>query len=106
MFKNYTVVYAQPSLYPGNCWAMEGQNGHATVKLREGVVITGVTIDHIPQELSPNGTLDTAPKDFSVQVCDHRYNIKVLWITFGTLCLFIGIYLAGRGTCFTWEIHL
>lgn len=28
--------------------------------------MTGVTVDHIPHELSPNGTLDTAPKDFAV----------------------------------------
>lgn len=32
-------------------------------------MITGVTLDHIPRELSPNGSLDTAPKDFSVHVC-------------------------------------
>ena len=47
---------------------MDGRSGHATIKLREEVVVTGVTIDHIPLELSPNGTLDTAPKDFTVQV--------------------------------------
>ena len=31
------------------------------------MVITGVTVDHIPPELSPNGTLDTAPREFRVQ---------------------------------------
>lgn len=60
-------VIIEPSMYPGNCWAMEGQSGFATIKLRSEVVITGVTVDHIPQELSPNGTLDTTPKDFVVQ---------------------------------------
>lgn len=59
-------IIIEPSLYPGNCWAMAGQSGHATLKLRDEVVITGVTLDHIPQELSPNGTLDTTPKDFTV----------------------------------------
>ncbi len=68
----YSKLCLQPSLYPGNCWAMEGQSGHATIKLREEVVVTGVTIDHIPQELSPNGTLDTAPKDFTVKVCEFQ----------------------------------
>lgn len=34
------------------------------------MVITGVTIDHIPQELSPsNDALDTTPKEFTVIVC-------------------------------------
>lgn len=30
------------------------------------MVVTGVTVDHIPPELSPDGILDTAPKDFAV----------------------------------------
>ena len=27
-----------------------------------------MTLDHIPRELSPNGSLDSAPKDFTVYV--------------------------------------
>ena len=40
------------------------------------MVITGVTIDHIPQELSPsNDTLDTTPKDFAVVV---RFTVDLI----------------------------
>ena len=37
------------------------------------VVVTGVSIDHIPKELARNGILDSAPKDFTVFVstCTH-----------------------------------
>ena len=36
------------------------------IQLRDEVIVTGVTVDHIPHELSPNGTLDTAPREFAV----------------------------------------
>ena len=32
------------------------------------VLITGITIEHIPKELSPNGSLDSAPKDIMLVV--------------------------------------
>lgn len=38
------------------------------LQLKSEVVLNGVTLDHIPKTLSPNGKLDSAPKEFSVYV--------------------------------------
>jgi SUN domain-containing protein 1/2 len=56
----------QPHVYPGDCWAMDGTKGHALIRLKEAVVVTGVTVEHIPKELTPSGTLSSAPKEFRI----------------------------------------
>ena len=39
-----------------------------TLQLKDNVQITGITVEHIPKELSPNGNLDSAPKDIMLVV--------------------------------------
>ena len=39
-----------------------------SLQLKDTVLITGATIEHIPKELSPNGSLDSAPKDIMLMV--------------------------------------
>ena len=39
-----------------------------SLQLKEPIVITGVTLEHIPKELTPNGSLSSAPKDFRIVV--------------------------------------
>ena len=39
-----------------------------SLQLKDTVLITGATIEHIPKELSPNGSLDSAPKDIMLVV--------------------------------------
>ena len=39
-----------------------------TVQLKQPIVITTVTLEHIPKELTPTGSLSSAPKDFTVVV--------------------------------------
>lgn len=39
-----------------------------SLQLKDTVLITGITIEHIPKELSPNGSLDSAPKDIMLVV--------------------------------------
>lgn len=56
----------QPQVYPGDCWAYEGSKGHALIRLKDEIVITGVTLEHIPRALTPNGSLTTAPHNFTV----------------------------------------
>lgn len=55
------------------------------------MIITGVTLDHIPRELTPNGTLSSAPQNFTVYVsitrsalCFDSYDLTmVLQLGFG-----------------------
>ena len=43
-------------------------NTVCSLQLKDTVLITGVTIEHIPKELSPNGSLESAPKDIKLMV--------------------------------------
>ena len=38
------------------------------MQLKDKVLVTGVSVEHIPKSLAPNGTVDSAPRDFSVYV--------------------------------------
>uniref|UniRef100_A0A2K6TIA0 Sad1 and UNC84 domain containing 2 n=1 Tax=Saimiri boliviensis boliviensis TaxID=39432 RepID=A0A2K6TIA0_SAIBB len=59
-------VILQPDVYPGNCWAFQGPQGFAVVRLSARIRPTAVTLEHVPKALSPNSTISSAPKDFAV----------------------------------------
>ncbi|XP_077195673.1 SUN domain-containing protein 2 [Paroedura picta] len=59
-------VILQPDVYPGNCWAFQGSQGFAVIRLTSRIHPTAVTLEHIPRSLSPRGTIPSAPKDFAV----------------------------------------
>lgn len=56
----------QPGVYPGDCWAMNGAKGYALIRLKEAAIVTGVTVEHIPKELTPSGSLSSAPREFRI----------------------------------------
>ena len=56
----------QPGVMPGECWAFKGHEGYLVVKLAMPMKPTRFSIEHIPKSLSPNGAIDSAPKDFYV----------------------------------------
>lgn len=59
-----TVI--QPDVKPGQCWALKGTTGYLVIQLSANIRPTAFTLEHIPKSLSPNGRIDSAPKDFSV----------------------------------------
>lgn len=59
-------VILQPDVHPGNCWAFQGPQGFAVVRLSARVRPTAVTLEHVPKSLSPNRTISSAPRDFAV----------------------------------------
>ncbi|KAJ7330080.1 hypothetical protein JRQ81_016254 [Phrynocephalus forsythii] len=59
-------VILQPDVHPGNCWAFQGSQGFAVVRLSSNIRPTAVTLEHISKALSPTGTIPSAPKDFAV----------------------------------------
>ncbi|KGL81077.1 SUN domain-containing protein 2, partial [Tinamus guttatus] len=59
-------VILQPDVNPGNCWAFRGSQGFAVIRLSSPIRPTAVTLEHIPRNLSPQGTIPSAPKDFTV----------------------------------------
>lgn len=58
----------QPDVHPGNCWAFQGPQGFAVIRLSARIRPTAVTLEHVPKSLSPNSTISSAPKDFAVFV--------------------------------------
>ncbi|KAM4651128.1 SUN domain-containing protein 3 [Discoglossus pictus] len=56
----------QPNIYPGNCWAFPGTQGHTLIQLSEKISPAAVTIQHVSQVISPAKDFSSAPKDFAV----------------------------------------
>ncbi|RMB99447.1 hypothetical protein DUI87_24184 [Hirundo rustica rustica] len=56
----------QPHVYPGNCWAFKGHQGQVVIRLPARVYLTAITVQHITKEVSPSGTINSAPKDIAV----------------------------------------
>ena len=63
----------QPGANPGQCWAVKGDGTGFTappisvvIELSDKIIIDSVTLEHIPETLSPDGNIKSAPKEFSV----------------------------------------
>uniref|UniRef100_A0A914MQG4 SUN domain-containing protein n=1 Tax=Meloidogyne incognita TaxID=6306 RepID=A0A914MQG4_MELIC len=50
----------------GECWAFYGGHGFLTIGLSDLINVTAVSYEHLPIELSPDGHISTAPKNFLV----------------------------------------
>ncbi|NWT91209.1 SPAG4 protein, partial [Urocynchramus pylzowi] len=53
---------------PGNCWAFKGHQGQVVIKLPARIYLTAITVQHISKDVSPSGTIISAPKDIAVFV--------------------------------------
>ncbi|NXV22496.1 SPAG4 protein, partial [Cepphus grylle] len=53
---------------PGNCWPFPGHQGQVVIRLPARVHLTAVTVQHISKEVSPSGTVTSAPRDIAVFV--------------------------------------
>ncbi|KAM9517892.1 uncharacterized protein ACWYII_044653 isoform 1-T1 [Salvelinus alpinus] len=60
-----TVIQGQKVL-PGKCWPFPGAQGTLTIALSHPIHVTHVSLEHISTAVSPNGRIDSAPKDFAV----------------------------------------
>lgn len=66
----------QPDVQPGRCWAFKGSQGFLVLELSATIYPTGFTLEHIPVSLSPTGSIDSAPKNFSVWGLDSEKDNK------------------------------
>uniref|UniRef100_A0A672FWP6 SUN domain-containing protein n=1 Tax=Salarias fasciatus TaxID=181472 RepID=A0A672FWP6_SALFA len=73
-----TVIQGFPVLLPGKCWAFHGVQGTLLISLSHPVMISHVTLDHLPRYNSPTGRIDSAPKDFQVYVSPARHSAGAL----------------------------
>ncbi|XP_046751161.1 SUN domain-containing protein 1-like [Diprion similis] len=61
----------QPWTQAGECWAFRGSNGKILLKLARAAYIDKVTLEHIPVSASLTGSINSAPRDFSVHLSLH-----------------------------------
>ncbi|CAG2120616.1 unnamed protein product, partial [Medioppia subpectinata] len=62
----------QPTISPGECWAFRGSNGYLVIKLSQPIRPTGFSYEHIPKQISRDGNIDSAPKEFQVRGLDSE----------------------------------
>ncbi|XP_072167938.1 uncharacterized protein [Diadema setosum] len=67
-----TVI--QPDVHPGNCWAFRGTQGYVVIQLANVIKPTAFSMEHIPKTLDPTGSIDSAPKNFSVWGLRDEYD--------------------------------
>ncbi|NWI14943.1 SUN3 protein, partial [Crypturellus soui] len=60
------VFYFQPDVTPGQCWAFRGSQGQVVIRLPAPIQPTAVTVQHIYKDVSPSGSVSSAPRDFTV----------------------------------------
>lgn len=56
------------SVQPGNCWPFKGSKADLFIKLAARITPTSFSLEHIPKELSLDGTITSAPQNFTVYV--------------------------------------
>ncbi|KAM7082386.1 sperm-associated antigen 4 protein-like [Ciconia maguari] len=72
----------QPDVSPGNCWPLQGHQGQVVIRLPARVHLTAVTVQHIFKEVSPSGTVISAPRDIAVFGVDADGEEETLLGTF------------------------
>ncbi|KAM6050262.1 sperm-associated antigen 4 protein-like [Theristicus caerulescens] len=72
----------EPDVSPGNCWSFRGHQGQVVIRLPARVHVTAVTVQHIFKEVSPSGTVMSAPRDVAVFGVDAAGEEETLLGTF------------------------
>ncbi|XP_030363207.1 sperm-associated antigen 4 protein-like isoform X2 [Strigops habroptila] len=72
----------QPDVSPENCWPLQGHQGQVVIRLPARVHLTAVSVQHIYKEVSPSGTVISAPRDITVFGVDADREEETLLGTF------------------------
>ncbi|KAG8010095.1 INO80 complex subunit C [Nibea albiflora] len=67
------VIRGHSHLTPGQCWAFPGGLGQLFIAPSRPFTISHVTLSHISKNMSPTGSISSAPKEFSVY---GLYNVE------------------------------
>ncbi|XP_060044992.1 sperm-associated antigen 4 protein isoform X2 [Erinaceus europaeus] len=68
-FWNYArppTVILEPDVFPGNCWAFEGDQGQVVIRLPGPVQLSDITLQHPPASVAHVREANSAPRDFTV----------------------------------------
>ena len=56
-YKNTPDRAINANTRPGSCWAFSGSRGHLVIKVSRPIIVTDLTVEHIPKNLSPSGSI-------------------------------------------------
>ncbi|KAJ7426660.1 hypothetical protein WISP_13985 [Willisornis vidua] len=59
-------IILQPNVSPGRCWSFKGHQGQVVIRLPARVHLAAITVQHITKDVSPSGTVISAPRDIAV----------------------------------------
>ncbi|XP_032318104.1 sperm-associated antigen 4 protein isoform X2 [Camelus ferus] len=68
-FWNYArppTVILEPDVFPGNCWAFEGDQGQVVIRMPGRVQLSDITLQHPPPSVAHTRGANSAPRDFAV----------------------------------------
>ncbi|EHB17169.1 Sperm-associated antigen 4 protein [Heterocephalus glaber] len=68
-FWNYArppTVILEPDVFPGNCWAFEGDQGQVVIRLAGRIQLSDITLEHPPPRVARTRDASSAPRDFAV----------------------------------------
>ncbi|XP_030598111.1 SUN domain-containing protein 5-like isoform X2 [Archocentrus centrarchus] len=65
---------------PGYCWAFRGNRGGVLLELSHNITISHVTMGYISKNISPDETLSSAPRIFTVLARNRMMKFLTLWI--------------------------
>jgi len=63
---NSPRIILQPGAAPGQCWAFTGSHGTVVIRLSAAIHVSGISVEHIPRLLSPDGNITSAPHKMSL----------------------------------------
>ncbi|XP_074786503.1 SUN domain-containing protein 5-like [Athene noctua] len=72
----------EPDMSPGNCWPLPRHQGQVVIRLPARVHLTAVSVQHIYKDVSPSGTVVSAPRDVAVFGLDADGEEEALLLTF------------------------
>ncbi|KDE03051.1 hypothetical protein MVLG_06440 [Microbotryum lychnidis-dioicae p1A1 Lamole] len=73
------VTALHPDNAPGSCWPFAGSRGQLGIQLSRSIVPSDVTIEHVSIDVSLDGTVASAPREFEVWgVVESRSDIDRL----------------------------
>ncbi|NP_001069975.1 sperm-associated antigen 4 protein [Bos taurus] len=65
-FARPPTVILEPDVFPGNCWAFEGDQGQVVIRLPGRVQLSDITLQHPPPTVAHTRGANSAPRDFAV----------------------------------------
>ncbi|KAM5245668.1 sperm-associated antigen 4 protein [Ctenodactylus gundi] len=60
------TVILEPNVFPGNCWAFEGDQGQVVIQLPGRVQLSDITLQHPPPSVAHMRGANSAPREFAV----------------------------------------